>query len=86
MVEDVSHFRRDAANALAHPFFETLNKMPGKDKHVLATLPERGDLDLDYREAVVEVEPETPLFAIRLEVAIRGGDDAHIERHAARRG
>jgi hypothetical protein len=38
----------------------------------------RGDVDLDDGEAVVEVEAELAGLALRAQVAVRGGDDAHV--------
>ena len=52
-------------------------------EHVLAPLAQRGQLDGDDREAVVEVFAEGALPDGLLEVDVGGGDDAHV--HLARR-
>jgi hypothetical protein len=59
--------------------------MAGEQLHVLGALSQRREGDLDHLEPVVEVLPEAALLDGDGEIAVGGGDDAHVhgERFAA---
>ena len=48
---------------------------------VLAAVAQRRHLDADHVQAVEQVLAEQPFLDARLEVLVRGGDDAHVHLH-----
>src|SRR5215510_8985802 len=78
--ENLRYFGRYPTDALPELFVEVFDVMPGEQQHVIAALAQRRQIDLDDGEAVVKVEPESPSLAFGLQVAVGGGDYAHVER------
>ena len=54
--------------------------MRDQQRHVFATLVERRHLDVHDVEAVVQILAEVTAHDQLLQVAVRGGDDAHVDR------
>ena len=50
----------------------------GQNLGVVAALAQRRDEDRDDVEAIVQVFAEAPVFDHRLEIAVGGGQDAHV--------
>ena len=61
------------------------HEVPDEERDVLAALAQRRDLDREHLEAVVEVGAQAPLGDGGLEVAVGGGDDAHVRLDRVRR-
>ncbi len=58
--------------------------MVDEQAHVLAALAQRGDVNGQHVDAVEEVLPEAAGLHVGREVAVRRGDDAHVDLHVAR--
>jgi hypothetical protein len=52
-----------------------------QQRDVLGALAQRGDRDRDHVEPIEQVAAEAPRLDLRLQVAVGGGDDAHIDLH-----
>src|SRR5205807_1863746 len=81
MSERFGDFGREAANLFAEPqaLAERRDVVPGEQQDVVAALAQGWDVNLYDGQAVVEVEAEAPGLALRLQVAVRRGDDAHVQ-------
>ena len=55
-------------------------ELAGERRDVLAALAERGQVDLDHGQTVVEVFAKRAFVDHLAEVAVGGGDDAHVDR------
>ena len=55
--------------------------MRDKQRDVLAPPPERRHLDVNHVEAVVQVLAELTAGHQLMQIAVRGGDDAHVDLH-----
>ena len=51
-----------------------------EERDVLGTLAKRRDREHDDRDAVVEVEPEAAVVDLGAQIAVRRGDEAHVDR------
>src|SRR5438445_4459933 len=80
-LEDDHGLRSDAARLLAEVLAELLQEVRDEEGDVLATLPERGQLDGDDVEPVVQVLPEDTILDGVLQVAVGGGDEPHVGLH-----
>src|ERR1700722_13597434 len=60
--------------------FAAMQEALREQEHVVLPLPQRGDLNLDDVDAVIEVLPEAALLDLGVEVAVGRGDDARVER------
>ena len=54
--------------------------MDAQDLHIVAPLPQRGELQVQHVQAVVQVLPEAALHGLLQQVLVGGGDDAHVHR------
>src|SRR5581483_551642 len=59
---------------------EPIEEVRDQARHVVRSGPERGHLDVDDVQAVEEVQAEPPAARLRLEVAVRRGDQADVDR------
>ena len=64
-------------------WFKRVDEVRGQRQDVAAPLPQRGHQDEDD-EAEVEVLAERAVAHRRLEIAVGGGDDAHVDLDASR--
>ena len=53
----------------------------GQRHNILRSLPQRGHCQRKLSEAVVKIRPDPAGFDHVLEILVRGGNDAHIDRH-----
>jgi hypothetical protein len=51
----------------------------GEKEHIASPVPQRRKIERDHRKPVVEVFPEAPLSDGRLEVGVRGADEAGVD-------
>ena len=58
--------------------------MRSEQRNVLAALAKRRQLERDDVQAIVEILAKLPGRALRIEVAVRGRDHAHVDRHRLR--
>ncbi len=63
----------------AEPPPRGLGEMRGKQRDVLAPLAQRRHVDREHGEAVEEIGPEAPLGDGGAQVAVGGGDHAHVD-------
>ena len=56
-----------------------LEKILRQLDHVFPPVTERGDLDVDTVEAIVQVQPEAPLLNEHCEGAVRRYDDPRVD-------
>ena len=80
----VARVARDPRGGARHGLSQLLQEDLGQRQDVLAPLAQRCDVDLEHVEPVVEVEPERAALHAGFEVAIGGGDQAHVGLQRAR--
>ena len=51
-----------------------------EERQVARAIAKRRDVDLEDRDAIVQVLAKPPGVDIRAQVAVRRGDDAHVDR------
>jgi len=52
----------------------------GEEEHVAFPFPQWGQVERDHRQPVVEIFPEAPCAESRLEIGVRGTDEADVDR------
>ena len=67
-----------AQHGLAEPFVAALHEVGDQERQVLDALAQRGQVDRDDVEPVVEVLPEVALLDQLLEAAVGRGDQAYV--------
>src|SRR5690348_6932200 len=55
--------------------------MLDQERDIARSLPERRDVQQDDGEAVEEIQAERPRVHLAAELAVRGRNDAHVDRH-----
>src|SRR5262249_17252544 len=60
---------------------DAMQEMFGKQRDVVAPLPERRQMERDHVQPVIEIAPEVADANLFVEVAVRRRDDARIHRH-----
>ncbi len=60
---------------------EELGEVPHQKRNVLAPIAQRRQLDLDALEPVVEIVAKATLGHQRLQIAVRGGHQPHVDRN-----
>jgi hypothetical protein len=55
-----------------------LQEKRGQRQQVLLTLAQRGQANREHVEPVIEISPESPGGHFGLQVAVGGGNDAHV--------
>ena len=58
--------------------------MPDERKNIHLALSERRNAERVYRQAVIQIPAERPLLHHLFKVAVRSGDDTHIDGNGAR--
>ena len=81
MHEHLHRLRRDAAHGLLLLAADLADEMLDEQRDVIDALAQRRQQDGDDVEPIVEVVAELPFLHHLLEVAVRRGDDAHIDMH-----
>src|SRR5689334_4388990 len=61
-----------------HPLAECAQKVVGEDEHVSVPLPQRGQMNAEDREPIVQVRAKRAGFDPMLEITVRGGDQPDI--------
>src|SRR5213080_3226192 len=81
MSERFGDFGHEAVNLVPEPqaLAERRDVMPGEQEYVVAALAQGRDVNLDDGQTVVEIEAETRGLTFGFEVAVRRGDDAHVQ-------
>src|SRR5262245_55705128 len=51
-----------------------------KQNYVVSAVAERRDIDLNDRQPVIQIEPETSNVAFLFQISIRSGDNPHVQR------
>ena len=77
--EEARRLGREAAHARAGPPGRVVEEGLREREDVLRPLAERRDRDLDDAQPVVEVAPEVARLDLPREVAVRRGDDPHVD-------
>src|SRR5262252_5747469 len=70
LAKSPGHFGRDSGNAFAQPLSERLDVKLGERQHIVTACAQAGNVDLNYREAIVKIEPETSGFTLAFQVAV----------------
>src|SRR2546423_2051617 len=81
MSERFGDFGREAVNLVPEPqaLAERRDVVLCEQKNVVAALAQGRDVNLDDGQTVVEVEAEARGLAFGFEIAVRRGDDAHVQ-------
>src|SRR3569833_3223562 len=77
--QQLHRLRREAFDLAPVLLREAVQEMGGEQRDVLAAARERGDLERDDVEAVIQVLAELAVGHGLFEIAMRGGDLAHID-------
>ena len=64
MAERFSHVVLNPPDRFLEAFAERLNVVFGQFNHVIAALSERWNIDLNYRQPVIKIEPEPASFTL----------------------
>src|SRR5262249_30725839 len=76
---ELHRVRRNVVEALLELAAELAQEVPRQEYDVVASLPERGHVDADHLQAVVEILPEALFLAHLLEALVRGRHDPEID-------
>ncbi len=60
---------------------KALEEVAGQEEHILAPLPQGGYGQVDYIEAVIEIEAEMPLLHQAGYIPVGGGNDPDLHRN-----
>src|SRR5437016_2825891 len=77
--ECIQRLARDDLDPAVHGTRVPLDEIAHQGRNILGPLAERRDMDREHVEPVVEVVPEALLFHHPQEVAVRCGDEAHVD-------
>src|SRR5437660_4848564 len=77
--ERVQRLARDDLHPAVHGTREPLDEVAHQGRNVLGPLAERRGMDREHVQPVVEIVPEPLLFHHPKEVAVRRGDEAHVD-------
>lgn len=59
-------------------------KMPGEERNIFGTFPQRGHMDGKDIQSVIQITAEPSLLNRSLQIGIRGGDYPHVDRNGLR--